>query len=114
MKKLRLLPALCLLASTSVISVKASIPSTDFSNIQKQEIINISELKKVYIVKAGDAADLMEAIQEANTTNKSITATRYYIFLPQGTYDLGETCLTTIAGHNISLIGQNNQEYTKN
>jgi pectin methylesterase-like acyl-CoA thioesterase len=107
MKKLRLLPALCLLACTSVISVKASIPSTDFSNIQKQEIINISEFKKIYIVKAGDAADLMEAIQEANTTNKSITATRYYIFLPQGTYDLGETCLTTIAGHNISLIGQN-------
>ena len=51
-----------------------------------------------YKVPAGDAASLILAIVQAQAGDK--------IFLPNGTYDLGETVLTTISKNNISLIGQ--------
>jgi hypothetical protein len=53
-----------------------------------------------YIVPAGDAAGLLMAINMANGEPGS------KIFLPDGTYDLGETVKTTISGKNVSLIGQ--------
>ncbi|MBR3408390.1 MAG: hypothetical protein IKG86_06080 [Paludibacteraceae bacterium] len=51
-----------------------------------------------YIVPAGDVASFLMAIVQAQPGDK--------IFLPNGTYDLGETVLTTISKNNISLIGQ--------
>lgn len=53
-----------------------------------------------FIVNKGDAASLLAAIDAAKTVNGA------KIFLPDGTYDLGETVKTVIAGKNVSLIGQ--------
>ena len=53
-------------------------------------------------VKAGDAQGFMTALEIANGNN----AVRSFIFLPNGTYDLGDKCLTTISGNNISIIGE--------
>jgi len=51
-----------------------------------------------YMVPANDAASLLMALVQAESGDK--------IFLPNGTYDLGETCLTTISKNNISVIGE--------
>lgn len=50
------------------------------------------------MVPAGDAASFILALVQAESGDK--------VFLPNGTYDLGETVLTTISKNNISLIGQ--------
>ena len=47
---------------------------------------------------AGDVASFLMALVQAQAGDK--------IFLPNGTYDLGETVLTTISKNNISIIGQ--------
>ena len=57
-------------------------------------------------VAAGDAADLLRAVEEANKLNESATAQRTFILIPNGFYDLGKTVLTRITGNNIALIGQ--------
>lgn len=59
-----------------------------------------------YEVKAGDVSSLLSTIDIVNAKNSSTDAERSYIFLPNGLYDLGEAVLTTISGHNISLIGE--------
>ena len=51
-----------------------------------------------FIVPAGDAACFLLALKQAQSGDK--------IFLPNGTYDLGETVLTSIGKNNISIIGQ--------
>lgn len=53
-----------------------------------------------YIVPAGDAASLVLALSSAGSEANS------RVFLPNGTYDLGETVLTGISGTNVSIIGQ--------
>ena len=58
-------------------------------------------------VKAGDAQGFMTALEIANGNNAAVNAARTFIFLPNGTYDLGDKCLTTISGNNISIIGEN-------
>lgn len=60
----------------------------------------VDETTGYYMVGAGDAAGLILAINSANANAGS------KIFLPNGTYDLGETILTTVSGSNISLIGE--------
>lgn len=57
-------------------------------------------------VKAGDAQGFITALEIANGNNAAANATRTFIFLPNGTYDLGDKCLTTISGNNISIIGE--------
>lgn len=57
-------------------------------------------------VKAGDAQGFMTALEIANGNNAAANAIRTFIFLPNGTYDLGDKCLTTISGNNISIIGE--------
>ena len=57
-------------------------------------------------VKAGDAQGFMTALEIANGNNAAANATRTFIFLPNGTYDLGDKCLTPISGNNISIIGE--------
>ena len=59
-----------------------------------------------YTVKAGDAQGFISALETANGANAAADAPRSYIFLPNGTYDLGTACLTTISGNNISIIGE--------
>ena len=51
-----------------------------------------------YMVPGGDVASFLLALVQAESGDK--------IFLPNGVYDLGETCLTTIAKDNIAIIGQ--------
>jgi uncharacterized repeat protein (TIGR02543 family) len=53
-----------------------------------------------YMVAAGDAGSFIIALAQANSEGNA------KIFLPDGTYDLGETVLTAISGNNISIIGQ--------
>ena len=53
-----------------------------------------------YIVPAGDAAAFLLALNSANAEEGAT------IFLPNGTYDLGNTVLTTISGKNMSIIGE--------
>ena len=60
----------------------------------------VDETTGYYMVGAGDAAGLILAINSANANAGS------KIFLPNGTYDLGETIQTTVSGSNISLIGE--------
>ena len=57
-------------------------------------------------VKAGDAQGFITALEIANGNNAAAYAARTFIFLPNGTYDLGDKCLTTISGNNISIIGE--------
>ena len=52
------------------------------------------------IVKKGDASSLLDAIEVA----KGVEGMK--IFVPDGTYDLGETVKTTIGGKRVSIIGQ--------
>ena len=51
-----------------------------------------------YIVPANDVASFIMALTQAEAGDK--------IFLPNGTYDLGEACLTPISKNNISIIGE--------
>lgn len=51
-----------------------------------------------FVIPAGDVASFLMALVQAEPGDK--------IFLPNGTYDLGETVLTTISKNNISIIGQ--------
>ena len=57
-------------------------------------------------VKAGDVQSFITALEIANGNNAAANAARTYIFLPNGTYDLGDKCLTSISGNNISIIGE--------
>jgi hypothetical protein len=58
------------------------------------------------LVKAGDAQSLLAAIEQANQQNADTMSQRFHILIPNGIYDLGEQALTTISGHNVSLIGE--------
>ena len=51
-----------------------------------------------YQIAAGDASSLMLALKSAKEGDK--------IFLPNGTYDFGETVLTQISANNLSIIGE--------
>ena len=62
--------------------------------------------EQVIVVKKGDAASLLEAIDLANKQNADSLSERIFILIPDGLYDLKSAVLTTITGHNVSLIGQ--------
>ena len=52
----------------------------------------------MYIVPAGDAASFLLTLVQLQDGDR--------VFLPNGTYDLGEKVLTQISANNVSLIGQ--------
>ena len=62
------------------------------------DFLEKDEATGYYIIPAGDMASFLLALVQAQSGDK--------IFLPNGLYDLGETCLTTISKNNISIIGQ--------
>ena len=62
--------------------------------------------QRVIVVEKGNVQSLLDAISKANEQNADTTAERLFILIPDGTYDLGETVLTRISGHNIALIGE--------
>jgi len=65
-----------------------------------KDFVEKDEKTGYYMVPAGDAASFILALVQANGTGDA------KIFLPNGTYDLGETVLTTISANNIAIIGQ--------
>lgn len=68
---------------------------------------NAKGQEKCFVVEAGNAESLLQAIEKANKQNAdSATSKRLFILIPDGVYDLGERVLTTLKGHNISLMGQ--------
>ncbi len=82
--------------------------------IHSIRVVNTSETNydfagNWYFVKPGNANSLIDVIDAVNGVNGSRDAKRSFIFLPDGTYDLGETVLTAISGHNISIIGQSKE-----
>jgi hypothetical protein len=69
-------------------------------------LMTSSSLQAQIVVEAGSAKSLLEALDRANVQNADSASPRLYVFIPDGIYDLGETSLTAILGHNIALIGQ--------
>jgi hypothetical protein len=65
--------------------------------------------QRTIIVEKGSVQSLLAAISEANSQNADSTAERLFILIPDGYYDLDETTLTRISGHNIALVGQSMQ-----
>ncbi len=64
------------------------------------DFVEKDEATGYYMVPAGDVASFLLALVQANGEGNT------KIFLPNGVYDLGETCLTAISKNNISIIGQ--------
>ena len=62
--------------------------------------------QRVIVVEKGNAQSLLDAIDKANEQNADSAAERLFILIPNGFYDLGETVLTRISGHNIALVGE--------
>ena len=62
--------------------------------------VKYDETTNTYMVAAGNANQLKDAISEANATG-NVT-----IYLPNGIYDLGEDINTAINGNNIAIIGE--------
>lgn len=72
------------------------VSKLDVYNVE-QELVK-DETTGYYMVSSGDAASLVLALIQLQDGEK--------IFLPNGTYDLGEAILTTISASNVSIIGQ--------
>jgi pectin methylesterase-like acyl-CoA thioesterase len=66
----------------------------------------VSTMEAQIVVEAGNAESLLEAIDKANKQNIDSTASRLFVFIPNGVYDLGDRTLTQIWGHNIALVGE--------
>ena len=76
--------------------------------IHKLTILNSAETNYAkdgnwIITKAGDASSFLDALDAANGTSGEEPV---HIFLPNGTYDLAQTTLTTIGRSNVSIIGE--------
>lgn len=65
-----------------------------------------SNAQRVIVVERGSTQSLLDAISNANEQNTEPDAERLFILIPDGLYDLGETVLTRISGHNVAMIGQ--------
>ncbi len=77
--------------------------------LHKLTIVNLAtpiekNAQGYYMIRPGDAGHLFTTLEIANATSSADERTM--IFLPDGTYDLGNAVLTPISGKNISLIGQ--------
>ena len=85
-------------------ATKLTFEFTGTNYIHSIKVYNIADFPEkdantgYYMVAGGDAAGFILALTSAEAGDK--------IFLPNGIYDLGETCLTTINKNNISIIGQ--------
>ncbi|WP_304509830.1 pectinesterase family protein [Duncaniella muris] len=63
--------------------------------------------KALYHHEVSTTEEFLAALEKANTRQN--TGERYRIYLHNGTYDLGNRCLTAISGNNISIIGQSEE-----
>ena len=72
-------------------------------------LLAVGYAQQVIVVQKGNAKSLLDAVAQANKTNADKNAKPLFILIPDGFYDLGETVLTRITGHNIALVGQSMQ-----
>jgi hypothetical protein len=56
-----------------------------------------------FIVKQGDASSFTDALDAANGVSGT---DNLIVYLPNGTYDLGNACLTTVGRDNITILGE--------
>lgn len=84
-------------SSNEVYLHKLVIANVEGSPIEKNE-------QGYYVVKANNGGNFLTTLEIANATSSSDKRT--YVFVPDGTYDLGNAVLTPISGNNISIIGQ--------
>ncbi len=63
-----------------------------------EDFLKKDESTGYIMIPEGDAASFILALVQAGEGDK--------IFLPNGTYDLGETVLTTVSKNNVAIIGQ--------
>ena len=84
--------------SVSLDVAGSSVQSVVVYNVQ--DYVSKDEATGYYAVPKDDVAAFLLALSEANKTGNA------KIFLPKGTYDLGETVLTTISANGISIIGE--------
>ena len=92
-------------------TISLDIRSASEVKIHSIRIINTADANYTnqgnwFIVNPDDANSLLDVIEMANTLNSTKNAERLYIFIPKGTYGLGNAVETTISGYNISIIGQ--------
>ena len=63
-----------------------------------ENFVSKDETTGYYVISSGDVSSLLLAIKSAQEGDR--------IFLPNGTYDFGETVKTPISANNLSIIGQ--------
>ena len=95
-------------------SLSLLIKTASEMKIHSIRIMNTADANYVnkgnwYIVNPDDESSFLDVLEVANTLNSSKNAERIFIFLPNGTYDLGDAVETTIRAHNISIIGQSTE-----
>ncbi len=103
--------AAAFLENTSTESGEYTLSFSGTTYVHNLSIINAAEPAYAkdgnwYTVRQGDAKSLVTTIEMVSAANASADAERSYIYVPNGTYDLGETVLTTVSGNNISIVGQ--------
>lgn len=64
---------------------------------------NYTKDGNTFTVKTGDGSSFLDALEAANGEGGTERVT---IFLPNGTYDLGNACLTTVGRNNITIQGE--------
>ena len=100
-----------ILQNTSTESGEYTLTFAANAYLHSLSIVNMSEPAYTqegnwYTVKVGNAQSFITTLETVNAANAAADAPRSYIFLPNGTYDLGDKCLTQISGNNISIIGE--------
>ena len=84
-------------------SGEVTIHSVRIMNTAEANYVNVGNW---YIVNPDDGKSFLDVIRIANSLNTTKNAERIYVFLPKGTYDLGNTVEATISAYNVSIIGQ--------
>jgi len=64
---------------------------------------NYTKEGNTFTVKTGDGSSFLDALEAANGEGGT---NRVTIYLPNGTYDLGNACLTTVGRNNITIQGE--------
>ena len=100
-----------ILQNTSTASGEYTLTFAANAYLHSLSIVNMTEPAYTqegnwYTVKTGNAQSFITTLETVNAANAAADAPRSYIFLPNGTYDLGDKCLTLINGNNISIIGE--------
>ncbi len=84
-------------------TLKVTFDATAY--VHKVQVFNVVDFVTVdesgyYIIPANDVNSFLLTLASVNAEGNA------KIFLPDGTYDMGETVLTAISGSNISIVGQ--------